>query len=886
MVSNRDAAASDALLSADTVAAREFNPARRGYDQQEVRRYLKAVASEMQALSRRVSELQGRLEKAESKASAPELSEEDVVAAVGDEMAATLRSAHAAATDLRKRAADEAEQLVDEARQRAQSQVSVAERRLDEATAESKRLLDEATAESTRLLDEASEETGRQRADAEAEAEQRLSSATADAAERRSEAQEEAARLVTEATEEAQRKGTELTAAADEAAASTRRDAISDGQQVVGKARADAEEVRQQTEQERREMIESAQALRERVLADLAKRRRVATIQIEQLRAGRERLIESYAVVHRTLDEVQGELQRADAEARAAADEVGRRYEDGAEDEPHSTSVAATPDVADGGEAADGGEELSDVAGGPEGRDTDGDGVSQDASAGSEVATPAAKESAPAKESGPAKESVQVLPSTAAAPAASRQPGRVGGPSGVRERVRVVSVGAAATRSGDPAGRTATAAEPVPGSGAVGSGGHLRVVSGSAAPAVDRSEPEAEGGVTPAGLELVRDARSTTQTTTGSQPSGKTKSSKPAGSKGSAGGTDAVGSLFNRIRTGRKQGGDKSQPAEAADTQAADGAATDAPAADTPATDAPVTDTAGTEEAVTEVATPVESAAPVTGAAAAHNGVAATAAGTTDEAGPADGVTEAETPPGPSGDGDANVAHSDADEALLQRRDAALADLERDLNRRLKRALQDEQNDLLDRLRGAKGTPKADKMLPDLSVQIGHYVAATEPPLTKAASAGAEMTADLLGMPAKAKTRSGTTSMTELAQGAAERIVEPLRRRIGEIFADQGDEGAETITESLGSVYRSARNQRVERVAADVLTSAFASAAWHATPDGTVLRWIAEDADGPCPDCDDNALAGPMAKGDAFPTGQQYPPAHEGCRCLLVPDPG
>jgi hypothetical protein len=42
---------------------------------------------------------------------------------------------------------------------------------------------------------------------------------------------------------------------------------------------------------------------------------------------------------------------------------------------------------------------------------------------------------------------------------------------------------------------------------------------------------------------------------------------------------------------------------------------------------------------------------------------------------------------------------------------------------------------------------------------------------------------------------------------------------------------------------------------------------------------------GKCPDCDDNALE-PTVKGSDFPTGQPHPPAHPGCRCLLVVDTG
>jgi len=47
-----------------------------------------------------------------------------------------------------------------------------------------------------------------------------------------------------------------------------------------------------------------------------------------------------------------------------------------------------------------------------------------------------------------------------------------------------------------------------------------------------------------------------------------------------------------------------------------------------------------------------------------------------------------------------------------------------------------------------------------------------------------------------------------------------------------------------------------------------------------VLTWSVPP-DGCCVDCADNALE-PTRKGEAFPTGQAYPPAHPGCRCALV----
>ena len=46
---------------------------------------------------------------------------------------------------------------------------------------------------------------------------------------------------------------------------------------------------------------------------------------------------------------------------------------------------------------------------------------------------------------------------------------------------------------------------------------------------------------------------------------------------------------------------------------------------------------------------------------------------------------------------------------------------------------------------------------------------------------------------------------------------------------------------------------------------------------------VVDDGGVPCPDCDDNSLAGSVPKGEPFPTGDLHPPAHPGCRCIAVP---
>ena len=114
-------------------------------------------------------------------------------------------------------------------------------------------------------------------------------------------------------------------AEAEAVAADIRESALAEAEQLRDAAQQDADALASSAAREYQETVQAAQALREKILTDLARRRKLGSVQVEQLRAGRERLLDAYLVVRRTLDDVTDELQRADAEARAAADAVGRQ---------------------------------------------------------------------------------------------------------------------------------------------------------------------------------------------------------------------------------------------------------------------------------------------------------------------------------------------------------------------------------------------------------------------------------------------------------------------------------------------------------------------------------------------------------------------------------
>jgi len=218
-------------------------------------------------------------------------------------------------------------------------------------------------------------------------------------------------------------------------------------------------------------------------------------------------------------------------------------------------------------------------------------------------------------------------------------------------------------------------------------------------------------------------------------------------------------------------------------------------------------------------------------------------------------------------------------ENALEGRDDLLDSLEAGLTRALKRVLGDEQNEVLDGLR--RLGPKAGAgILPEPEAQSASYADAAVPWLQQAARAGIGFVSDP-GSGSDAE--KAYPSVEPQARSLATELVEPLRERLSRALAGGADSDDPSVAaESLRATYRQWKVQQVEESARHHVLAAFSTGAFAATPEVAVLQWLVDD-EGHCPDCDDNALAGPTIKGQAFPTGQLHPPAHPGCRCLLVP---
>lgn len=302
-------------ISADEVARKTFPSSFRGFDPDQVRVFLGQVAAELAALQERERLLIERVAAAEAKAAEAEAAAEAAIAAAVP--------AEPGEAELTAALGKEAGRVLAAAK---------------EAGAEIR-----ATAEqqATRMHRDAREEAARLRAEAERVAEARAAEAESLANALRADAEEAAAEIRAEAERQSE---VAIDAAADRG----------------------------------REMVKEAQAVRERILRDLARRRRTAHQQLEQLRAGRERLLETYAVIRSIMDDATAELAVAEVEARAAAEAAVVQL-----DEPEPTIEELEAEVVAMRETpADEGEEEAP----PE------------AGAGSQVEPPAAAEEPPAAE--------------------------------------------------------------------------------------------------------------------------------------------------------------------------------------------------------------------------------------------------------------------------------------------------------------------------------------------------------------------------------------------------------------------------------------------------------------------------------------------------------
>src|SRR5438445_4373502 len=137
MADGRVVISSEPSLGADEVAHRGFSSSFRGFDQNEVRAYLRKVGEELRVLRERERELRKSLDEARRVATHPAPPDEATLMAVlGEEAGRVLQTAKEAAADIRAKAEENAGRLLREAEERAARLLKEAEDRAARLRAE------------------------------------------------------------------------------------------------------------------------------------------------------------------------------------------------------------------------------------------------------------------------------------------------------------------------------------------------------------------------------------------------------------------------------------------------------------------------------------------------------------------------------------------------------------------------------------------------------------------------------------------------------------------------------------------------------------------------------------------------------------------------------
>lgn len=218
---------------------------------------------------------------------------------------------------------------------------------------------------------------------------------------------------------------------------------------------------------------------------------------------------------------------------------------------------------------------------------------------------------------------------------------------------------------------------------------------------------------------------------------------------------------------------------------------------------------------------------------------------------------------------------ADADQAFIVTRNEAVASIESALARRIKRELSDEQNELLSTLRSIKGNLTAIAFLPTPESQLERYEDIALPALGDAAEAGAA----IAPVPGRSSSRA---SVGDLAADLASSIVGPLRDRLERAVSESAGD-RDDLAQRIRSTFREWKGQRVDDAVTFAVLAACNRGILDRLPKSAQVRWVVAADDPASPDCEDNALGGPIERGQDFPTGHKAPPLHPGCHCAVLP---
>jgi hypothetical protein len=184
-------------------------------------------------------------------------------------------------------------------------------------------------------------------------------------------------------------------------------------------------------------------------------------------------------------------------------------------------------------------------------------------------------------------------------------------------------------------------------------------------------------------------------------------------------------------------------------------------------------------------------------------------------------------------------AGAPADSAdLIDRRDDAVATVERNVARRFKRVLDDEQNEVLDRIRRAKHLD-AKAVLPQPDALAEAYLRACEEELEHAVALGATFLADCGLRPVPI---DSANIASQLAPMIAAELTEPWVADLVDLIGEHGEDAPRSdVVSSVRTAYRYRKVDRLAELSGVVVVDAFNLGIVAAARPSDTLEWIEGD---------------------------------------------
>ena len=812
----------------DDLEQREFSRARKGYEPSEVRATLVQTAAEL----RRLRAERGRLS--------------DELAAARAETERVRRQAESAPVVL----PDDAELT----------------RVLGE---EMVKLLDDARTTAAGIAERAEEAAQGARSAAEAEAAERLEGLDEELAERRAEAEADEREIL----ERANNVLAERTELADEAAAELKAQAEAELAEARQAAREHIEAGKDEGAfsgtvlvgleiDEGRRLVVEAKTFRERILRDLAGRRKLARKQLESMRAAQERLLGAFTACAVAVESATGELHTALPEAKMAADDAAKRVTDDIED----VVVAMEAAIATG--------ELPAVVLGEIGR-PDLSGRTALTSAALPVRHDEAELPSGVAEAADDDGTIEPQDESDGVEASANEDD-IDHPTGAED-----SAGSAddaetdGTANGEPLDEVTTGEHPMVGS-------ELEWTSLDVADLLDESDgaemSAAESPSAPTGREHLR-------LVAGSTPPPAESDEEPNSAEPAASDAEAAGGVGRAADAVQTDGGAVAVVDDPADIEGAVGDIADIEVGDTVEDDieaeseepAVVGDLfarlrAERDQAVAQARETlgVDDAAD----AEAGGDLDGQLTGDDDEVDPLEAFE-------PADDESSSIVDAEEADEILDHRDDAIGPIERGVSRRVKRLVDDEQNELLDALRRSRRNITVSGLLPDTDEQVGALMELLGADLTDAVAAGAASVAARSGTPVALGRANLERLAGQLETAIAARLVNPWRDEVATMISAEPDRGQ--LSERLRSAYRERKTVALPELASGVVVVAYNVGVAAAAKPGPGLDWVLDHGGEPA-----EAHLARIRGGD--PAGLievlSAPEVPVGCRCMLVTRPG